>query len=513
MSPSTRHPGKRLSPWRVLVGVLVLALTIGAAAGVPWYLSSTRPEVQTPAGPRWFGGYFDVTAVHGAAATTVDESVNGTVLLSFVVAEDAESCLPTWGSAYDLTAAGRELDLDRRVDRMRRAGAHVAVSFGGALNTELASACENVASLQIAYAAVLDRYGVSTMDLDLEAGNLSDRAAGVRRAEAIARLQAARERTGDRLDVWVTLPVALDGLTADGIEAVRILIDGGVSIAGVNAMTMDYGTDLGGRSMSAASIDALEAVHDQLTRVYADRGLDLPGGSAWSLIGATPMIGQNDVRDEVFTLRDAERLNAFAQQNRMARLSMWSINRDRTCGQNYPDVTVVSDACSGVDQNERTFAGALAAGFRGAPAVQTAEPEAARPVRDDSETSPYPIWSPDAGYSSGVRVVWHGYVYAAKWWVLGGPEPDDPTPGPDQTSWVLVGPVMPDDEPFALPTAAAGTYPEWKAATVYQKGARVLYQGTPFQAKWWTQGELPSDGVLDHDRSPWQVVEEDDAKP
>ena len=111
-----------------------------------------------------------------------------------------------------------------------------------------------------------------------------------------------------------------------------------------------------------------------------------------------------------------------------------------------------------------------------------------------------------AAYSSEVRVVWHGYVYSAKWWVSGGPVPDDPTTSADQTSWVLVGPVMADDVPFALPTAPAGTYPEWSAGAVYQKGARVLFNSTPYEAKWWTQGDLPSDGVTDHDRSPWQLV-------
>ncbi len=29
---------------------------------------------------------------------------------------------------------------------------------------------------------------------------------------------------------------------------------------------------------------------------------------------------------------------------------MWSANRDKPCGPNYPDVKVVSDACSGISQ-------------------------------------------------------------------------------------------------------------------------------------------------------------------
>ena len=62
------------------------------------------------------------------------------------------------------------------------------------------------------------------------------------------------------------------------------------------------------------------------------------------------MIGQNDIPDEVFGLDDAQQLVAFAQQHQIGRLSMWSANRDKSCGPNYPDVKVVSDACSGIDQ-------------------------------------------------------------------------------------------------------------------------------------------------------------------
>lgn len=506
MNGSARHPGKRLSPWRVVIGLLVLLVAVGAGAGVPWYLNSGQVEPQEPAGPRWFGPYFDVTAAHGAAARATDEDVRDRVLLSFIVAEDAGSCVPTWGAAYGLAEAGRQLDLDRRIDHMRREGTHVAVSFGGAINTELALACDTVPKLRTAYDQVLDRYGISTMDLDLEAGNLTDEAAGTRRAAAVAQLQRARERDGDSLDVWVTLPVAVDGLTAEGLQAVRTLLEGGVDLAGVNVMTMDYGIDLQGASMAEAAASALDAVHGQLSALYADLRVPVPGGDTWALIGATPMIGQNDVADEVFTLDDARELSAFAAEKQLARLSMWSVNRDRTCGPNYPDVSVVSDACSGVDQGGTTFAGLLAAGFDADAETPAPQPKEIELVRDDPRTSPYPIWSKELGYSAGIRVVWHGYVYSAKWWVQGGAEPDDPTASADQTSWVLVGPVMADDEPFTLPTAPEGTHPEWDPSTVYEQGARVLYESTPYEAKWWTQGDLPSDGIVDRDRSPWRVI-------
>ena len=52
-------------------------------------------------------------------------------------------------------------------------------------------------------------------------------------------------------------------------------------------------------------------------------------------MGATPMIGQNDTPDEVFTLADATALNQFALSHKLGRMSMWSANRDIVCGTNY----------------------------------------------------------------------------------------------------------------------------------------------------------------------------------
>jgi len=501
-----RHPGKRLSPWRVLLGIAVVLVVATGAVAVPWYLTRADPAIAETAGPQWFGGYFDVTAADVSMSPTVGDGNDDTIVLGFIVASSATRCAPSWGTFYSLSEAGAKLDLDRRIDGMRRDGAHVAVSFGGALNQELAVACDTTSSLMQAYSRVIDRYSITTIDLDLEGEGLENVEAGARRAAAIAALQRQREASDGALDVWVTLPTAPTGLTASGVNAVQQLLEAGVDLAGVNVMTMDYGTDLGDATMAETSMQALNGVHDQLTTLYRSLRVPLPAAGAWAVMGATPMIGQNDVREEVFTLDDAAALSDFAQQKQLARMSMWSINRDRTCGPNYPDVSIVSDSCSGVEQAGETFAGILSTGYDDSPSDAAATP-AATPVPDDPETSPYPIWSEDASYSHDVRVVWHGYVYAAKWWVSGGPQPDDPTQTAETTSWVLVGPVLPEDEPYALPTVPAGTYPEWKSGQVYQKGARVVVDDVPFEAQWWTQAEDPLEGITDHDRSPWEVVD------
>jgi chitinase len=59
------------------------------------------------------------------------------------------------------------------------------------------------------------------------------------------------------------------------------------------------------------------------------------------MLGATPMIGQNDVSTEVFTLDDAKTLVAFAKTYKIGLVSFWAINRDQPCP--YKDLGVCSE--------------------------------------------------------------------------------------------------------------------------------------------------------------------------
>jgi len=70
--------------------------------------------------------------------------------------------------------------------------------------------------------------------------------------------------------------------------------------------------------------------------------------------------------------------------------------------------------------------------------------------------------------------------------------------------WLLVGPVLPGDKPAPLPSLPAGTYPAWNATEAYVAGTRVLLDGVPYQANWWTQGQWP--GVAAVGGSPWTLV-------
>lgn len=522
-APAANEDGRHLSWFRVFLVVAVVAAAIGGG----WYWFRQQEAAVAAAGsPSWFAPYVDVTSTPSYA---FEEATTSSAVLAFVVSAKDNACDPSWGGAYSLDQAADQLDLDRRVARLRQLGGTVSVSFGGAANSEPAVGCTDPTALTAAYAAVVDRYDLTEIDLDIEGQASLAADVGQRRAQAIAALVAQRQAAGKSLNVWLTLPVISTGLTAEGQGVLTSMLAAGVRPSGVNAMIMDYGEPFPpGRTMAQQGELALTALQQQIRAAWSTAGLDLSDAQAWNLVGATPMIGQNDIRGEIYTLDDAAQTLAFAEQHRLGRLSMWSANRDQSCGPNYPDVTVVSDVCSGVEQQPGAF-GAVFDRFGGDQGTATpsgaptttgsadpstaASPTAAAPARgespevvDDPAASPYQIWNSNQGYAKGTKVVWHRNVYQAKWYTQGD-QPDLPVATADESPWTLIGPVLPGDTPVPTPTLPAGTYPEWNATDVYVAGSRVLHDGIGWQARFWSQGDVPGAAPASPDRpSPWELL-------
>ncbi len=519
------EPRRRLSWFRVFAAFAILAVVGTGIVGFRRVANRPAPPVLTSS----FAPYVDVTATPTFAFEDPAQSSSTSLTLGFVVSDPRSACQPTWGAAYSMAQAATSMDLDRRIARLRERGGEVAVSFGGEANSELSVGCTDVDQLEAAYRAVVDRYSVHTIDLDVEGSASSAPAVEKRRAAAIAKLQTAEKAAGRSLAVWLTLPVSPAGLTADGANVVSTMLAAKVTLAGVNAMTMDYGQSKpAGQSMDAAAETALLAVHQQLKTAYANAGQILDDDAVWQRMGATPMIGQNDVVGERFGLVDADALLAFAQRHHLRRLSMWSVNRDQSCGPNYANVEVVSPNCSGISEQPAEFTKILSAVDSTESATRTAKSTAAatsqpspsalsssgagsslapsvRNEVDNPATSPYQIWNPDQAYPKDTKVVWHHNVYQAKWYTQGD-TPDAPVDNASATPWTLIGPVLPGEHPVVLPTVSAGVYPAWDPTTAYVAGQRVLYDGYGYQAKWWTQGDVPGGPSQSSAGSPWELL-------
>ena len=356
MSPTFPHRGRSRTRL-LLVVVLAITLLIAAAARFGPALLGRRAAAPAPWFARGasFAPYVDVTLPPTFAFDADDDALPDNVVLSFIVADPADPCRPTWGGQYSLDAAGDTLDLDGRIERLRARGGDIIIAFGGAAGTELAAACADENALVAAYQSVIDRYAPRALDFDIEGAALADGPANARRASALRRVQAANET----LALWLTVPVAPQGLTAEGVALLDNTLAAGVELGGLNLMLMNYaGSRPAGTSMADANAAALTAAADQLADALnrAGDGRD----DVWPLLGATPMIGRNDVAADALTLDDAAALVELAHERGLGRLAFWSLNRDRPCGPGI-DASRAQSTCSGVAQEPLAFSALFAA--------------------------------------------------------------------------------------------------------------------------------------------------------
>jgi cellulose synthase/poly-beta-1,6-N-acetylglucosamine synthase-like glycosyltransferase/chitodextrinase len=491
-------PRRRLSLARALV-----ALVVVAGAGYGGYVG-LKTRLLAPAAvthQTWFAPYVDVTLTptYQFQSTSADPARQS--VLGFVVAAGKSRCSPSWGGAYPLAAADQQLTVGPRIAQLQQDGEQAIVSFGGKANTSLDAACATVADLTSAYRSVISAYHLTTIDLDIEGSALDDAAAGQRRAAAIAAL----EKSDPKLGVWLTLPVEPTGLQDNAVSVIAAMLRGHVSIAGVNVMTMDFSqAPAAGTTMAQLAEQALTATAGQLAALYPEYGIHLRSPQIWQRLGATVMIGQNDIQGENFTVADAGTLAGFAGKTHLGRVSMWSINRDSQCGSSFPETGLLSNTCSGTAQSGLQFAqvfGQLHGGTALSPGTGQIRPAVADTNPADA---PYPQWSASADYPLGYKVVEDGEIYQAKWYNSG----DDPSAQVQysyQSPWELLGPVVPGAG-MTIATLPAGTYPGWSIDTQYAVGDRVLYQGLPYQAKWINQGTSPATASSDPSGSPWKAL-------
>jgi hypothetical protein len=295
--------------------------------------------VAAPAGatPK-FAPYVDMTLSSASLAKMKADSGASHFTLAFIVSDPNQPCKASWGGYYGID----DPTMNQRITKLEEAGGDGIVSFGGAAGQELADTCSTVASLAASYQAVIDRYGIRELDFDIEGSDQANAESLSRRAQAIARVQAAGRAAGKPVQVSLTLPVMPTGLTRDGFRAVHVAINNGVRVGVVNVMAMDYGDSFGG-DMGDYAISAARHTHSQLARLYPAKS----DPELWRMVGVTPMIGINDVNNEIFRIADAKQLTAFAKSTRLGRIAMWSANRDAQCPQPSP---WAQNTCSGVPQ-------------------------------------------------------------------------------------------------------------------------------------------------------------------
>jgi hypothetical protein len=305
----------------------------------------TPPPTPTPTplppGSKLFAPYNDMSlTVSENLIANVQSAGLKAITLAFLVGNG--SCAFGWGGLGGTLPTDTEpngTSIQSMVQQLHSNGVTVIISFGGA-NGSIVNGCTSASSLQSNLQGVLNRYGVTMLDFDMEASDTLGAGPGLPVLDqALKGLKSANPS----LVVSYTLPVLPTGLINTGTAVLNQAHSDGFTPDVINVMAMDYGSanDNNGQ-MGLDATDAASAVHTQIQQA----GLG-------SNVGVTVMIGINDTNTEFFQLSDVNTLLNFANANTyITRLSFWSFARDNggCANQGFASAT-----CSGIAQNNFQF--------------------------------------------------------------------------------------------------------------------------------------------------------------
>ncbi|GHO79526.1 hypothetical protein KSD_72970 [Ktedonobacter sp. SOSP1-85] len=285
-----------------------------------------------------FAPYLEITTPHASLnlEALAEKTQSPYFTLGFLM--DGGNCHAVWGTTGIAATTGF---LRQEIEALRKGPVpgDVILAFGGGSDTELAQHCSE-SELEAQYQSVIDTYHAIAIDLDIEGDALLAHNDSIEeRNHALAALQRNPRNKG--VAISYTLPVGPYGLDDPTVpdeetftQVKRLLTDARdqhLHLATVNFMTMDYGDYPLHRDMGQDAVRAATSVHALLQTLFFSETDPEAAQHAWAMLGITPMIGRNDVGDQIFTLDDARTLLAFGQEHHLARLSMWSLTRDRAC--------------------------------------------------------------------------------------------------------------------------------------------------------------------------------------
>jgi hypothetical protein len=259
--------------------------------------------------------------------------------LAFVL--DAGNCDPQWDGSRPLTGGQDQ----QTVDAVRAKGGDVVPSFGGASGNKLEQSCADADALAGAYQKVIDAYGLKAIDIDIEGDAYNDPNVQQKTIDALKTVKADNQG----LITYVTFPSGTSGPDDSMIQKAAA---SGLEVDGWTIMPFDFGAS--GQDMAQLTIQATDGLKNSVKAAYG-----YTDEEAYAHSGLSSMNGITDAQETV-TTDNFQTILGYAQQNHLARLSFWSVNRDRPCSGAYPN----DDTCSGVTQDAWQFT-KIFAGYTG----------------------------------------------------------------------------------------------------------------------------------------------------
>ncbi|MEU0841361.1 chitinase [Streptomyces sp. NPDC005962] len=336
MQLSRRHHRRTLAAATGLVALIATgAATAAQATPAP---RATAAAVTGQTGPYLYLGW-------GSPPKATDVmSATGTRQFTMAFMLSDGGCTPKWDGSRALTGGTDQ----STINAIRAAGGDVTVSFGGWSGNKLGEKCSSASALAAAYQKVIDAYQLKAIDIDIESTEFEN--ATVRQRVVDALKTVKQKNSG--LKVYVTFGTTTTGPDANGKDLVKRGATAGLDVDGWTVMPFDFGQ--GSVDMAAATKSAVDGLKNTVASAYG-----LSSDAAYRKAGFSSMNGKTDVAGETVSLANFNSVISYAKSHHLARVSFWSLNRDRKC-----DSGTDADACSGIDQGTYDFTKALA-GYTG----------------------------------------------------------------------------------------------------------------------------------------------------
>ncbi|MFF7979826.1 chitinase [Streptomyces sp. NPDC007901] len=339
---------RRTRALHALTATALSATLVAFGAGAAHASPQARPHAGKPLPAHVAAPYFEAWTGQ-SPATLAAQSGNKYLTLAFLQTPAAGSCTADWNGDATQPVSSSVFGAD--IAALQARGGDAIPSFGGysadTTGTELADSCTDVDAIAGVYEKLVTTYGISRIDLDVEADSLANTAGIDRRNKAIAKAEHWAERTGRSLQFSYTLPTTTKGLEADGLAVLQNAVANHARVDVVNIMTFDY-YDGATHDMATDTKTAATGLHDQLHALYPHKS----SRQLWGMVGVTEMPGIDDYGPaETFTTQNAATVARWAAAQGIDTLSFWALQRDNgTCVG-----TGGSDSCSGIAQDTWYF--------------------------------------------------------------------------------------------------------------------------------------------------------------
>ncbi|MFD5116157.1 ricin-type beta-trefoil lectin domain protein [Streptomyces sp. NPDC058220] len=303
--------------------------TCTGAANQKWTAPSGGGGTPGPSGPMAVAPYIYNGWGSPPNPTTV---MNATGVKWFTLAFVLSNgyCNPQWDGGRPLTGGVDQ----QTINTVRGAGGDVIPSFGGWSGNKLESSCSSAGELAAAYQKVINAYGLKAIDIDIEAAAYDSPTVQQRTVDALKTIKA----NNPGIKVYVTFGTGQNGPDTSLINRAA---SAGLTVDSWTIMPFNFGG--AGQNMGTLTTRATEGLKTAVKNAYG-----YSDDQTYRSIGISSMNGITD-NNETVTVADFRTILAYAQQHHLARLTFWSVNRDRPCTGGG------ADTCSGVSQQAWDF--------------------------------------------------------------------------------------------------------------------------------------------------------------